>query len=751
MAKQKTQGQQGESTRDPQATFWSDWVDNALQRNSTFVTDGRNVVAQYRLERADAQRQPDPSYWRDKYNILYSSTETMRPSLYANTPKVEAKKRQRDRDSMTVTYATMTIENCGQYAIDEVDFDDVINNAVEDYLLPGLGVAWVRYEPEITKVGEGDDAYEQVSFEGLAVDYVNWEDLLTDDVPIWRNKKRIGRRCYFTKEDATDRFGEEKANKLQYAYQQPDNDRGSVRSIPVGGRPDQAIVYELWDKSKKEVVWYSADFPDGILDRKPDPLKLKGFWPCPRPLRAVSTTNKFNPKSFYSQYKSQAETLNDITLRIRILTKALRVVGVYDASSTELAKLLLGNDNKMVPVENWAMFASNAGINGSVQFLPIKDIATVLMELYKQREIAKAEIYEITGFGDIMRGVSKASETLGAQEIKNNWAQGRLRSSQKEVQRFCRDLLRIMCEIILEHFSDESIALYAGFEPPEVTQEEQAAAAQYSQAMLQWQVSGAGIGEPQPQPPPPTKRQQAVAEFKKVIALLKSEKTRCALVGIETDSTIQPDEAQERKDRLEFLASAGAFLQQAAPLAMQYPEMRGLLGGMLMFSIRTFRASRPLEKEFEDFTETLKQMPATPPPGEGDSTGDPAAAEAQVKSEEIKAQGQQQKTEAEGQIKKYEIDQRTAIEREKMQIEAQYKAQELEIKNRELALKEQELQLRMMELSIKGTEAQRTEDRADQAQAHAEATALDDADRADRQLEVDKVAATAKPAKKPKD
>jgi hypothetical protein len=267
---------------------------------------------------------------------------------------------------------------------------------------------------------------------------------------------------------------------------------------------------------------------------------------------------------------------------------------------------------------------------------------------------------------------------------------------------------------------------------------------------MQWQAGGQMVGEPQPQPPPPTQRQQAVAEFKKVVALLKSEKTRCALVGIETDSTIQPDEAQERKDRTEFLASAGAFLQQAAPLAMQYPEMRGLLAGMLMFTIRTFRASRPLEKEFEDFTKKLEQMPPSPPPGQEGSTSDPAAAEAQVKSEEIKAQGQQQKTEAEGQIKKYEIDQRTAIEREKLQIEAQYKAQEIEIKNRELALKEQELQLRMMELSIKGTEAQRQEDRADQAQAHAEETALDDADRADRQLEADKAAA-AKPAKKPKD
>jgi hypothetical protein len=40
------------------------------------------------------------------------------------------------------------------------------------------------------------------------------------------------------------------------------------------------------------------------------------------------------------------------------------------------------------------------------------------MELYKARDIVKKEIYEITGFSDIVRGQSKASETLGAQQIK---------------------------------------------------------------------------------------------------------------------------------------------------------------------------------------------------------------------------------------------------------------------------------------------------------------------------------------------
>jgi hypothetical protein len=42
----------------------------------------------------------------------------------------------------------------------------------------------------------------------------------------------------------------------------------------------------------------------------------------------------------YSQYKSQAETLNVLTKRIRLLGEALRVVGLYDGSQPKLADVL---------------------------------------------------------------------------------------------------------------------------------------------------------------------------------------------------------------------------------------------------------------------------------------------------------------------------------------------------------------------------------------------------------------------------
>lgn len=680
---------------------WQDEISKAKKRYNSFHLAGENVQDRYRLEKEESNGDATLMY-KDRYNILYSSTETAKPSLYAQTPKVQATKRHRDRNNDYVTLATMLIEAAGQYALEEVDFDGVMKNAVQDFLLPGLGQAWVRYTPQFrkAKVANDDDtenAPEELAFEGLDVDYVHYKDFLTGVGRVWKELPWVARRVYFGKAQATKRFGKEKADKLTYSFRgNAASEENGNRDMPGSGG-SQAIIYEVWDKVNGKVIWFSEDYPDDVLEEIDDPLHLKDFFPCPEPMRAVWTTRTFIPKAFYSQYKAQAEELDNLTQRIRYLTDALRVAGVYDGSQQQLAQLLQGEGNKLIPVENWTLFAQQGGIQGSIQWVPIKEVAEVLMSLLQQRDIVKNEIYEISGFSDIQRGVSKASETLGAQQIKNQWASGRLRDWQKEVQRFCRDIIRIMVEIMSEHFSDESLAMYAGFDPPEVTPEEQAAAAQYAAQMVQFQQNqgvdpATGTPMQQPQKPGPTARQQAIQEFQKTVQLLKSEKQRCANIGIETDSTIMPDEAAEREDRMQFLSSAGAFLQQAGPMALQYPDMRGLLGAILMFTIRTFRASRPLEKEFEEFTKKLQAAPPQNPNGEqGQGDNGQAAAQAQVQGEQIKQQGAQQLAQLDQQSKKDEIDTKAQLEREKMQMEHEYKMRELDIREREVAVKEAEL------------------------------------------------------------
>lgn len=690
---------------------WAEQISKGNARFKTFHERGQQVQDRYRLERENHNY----DIYQDRLNILYSSTETIKPSLYAQRPKVQATKRHRDRENDTVTYATMLLEAIGQYGIEEVDFDGVLNNVVQDFLLPGMGIAWVRYEPDIRqrkKPGKAendndDGSYEEyLAFEGLGLDYVYYKDFITGVARVWKEVPWIARRVYFDYAKAKARFGEEIAKKLQYSFR-PNDDGRDNRGV-AGNGGNQAIIWEIWDKVNRKVIWYSDDYSEDVLEERDDPLKLQDFFPCPEPIRAVWTTSTFIPKSFYSQYRAQAEELDNLTERVRYLTQALRVVGLYDGSQAGLARLLNGNGNMMIAIDSWAVYAQQGGMKGSIDFFPIKEIVECLASLLQQREVVKAEIYEITGFSDIVRGVSKASETLGAQQIKSDWAGGRIKDMQKQVQRFCRDIIAIMTEIMAEQFSESTLALYAGFDPPEETPEERQAIAQYTAQMMQFQQvqqMGQLPGQPPmqpPQPPPPTQKQQAIEMFQKVVALLRNEKRRCAQIGIETDSTILPDEAKEREDRMQFLSSAGAFLQQAGPMALQYPDMRGLLGAILMFTIRTFRSSRPLEKEFEEFTKKLAEAPPMAPPGsEGGEGGgsDPAAAQAQVQSEQIKAQAAQADTEARSEIERYKADADAAVEREKIASQERIKMAELALREREVAVKEAELGIKEKEAS----------------------------------------------------
>jgi hypothetical protein len=143
---------------------------------------------------------------------------------------------------------------------------------------------------------------------------------------------------------------------------------------------------------------------------------------------------------------------------------------------------------------------------------------------------------------------------------------------------------------------------------------------------------------------------------------------------------------------LEFLGQIGAFLQQAGPMALQYPDMRGLLGSIMMFTIRTFRASRPLEKDFEDFQEAFAQQPALPPPGSKDWTRRrqrSGCGAGQSTSEQIKQQGRNAATAARPADGKVQNRQAEETKQQKMQQDHEYRMAQLDMEQRRLGLEQE--------------------------------------------------------------
>jgi hypothetical protein len=646
------------ASADNQVAYWSGELERAKKRFRGFWDGGDSVIDVYRQQKSDG----NDALSKDKYNILYSSTETIRPNLYAQTPIPYVVLRNKDTATDAAQVAALILENSISYIMDEEDFDELMDSVVEDFLLPGLGTGWVRYSADIgEKVQDGKPVYAEdgktpvpeLLDEMVHLEYVYWQDFLTGVGRTWKQVPWVAKRLWLSKKDAGARFTVEKANQLQYLTRDNTN-----RELDNPG--ETAEVWEIWNKKNKTVYWYGEGL-DTLLDEKPDPLKLKRFFPCPRPIRAIYNTRSFVPRPLYSQYKSQAETLNVLTKRIRLLGEALRVVGLYDGSQQRMADVLNpAAGNRMIAVDAWALFAQNGGINGSVQWVPIDAVVKALVELLKAREVCKQEIYEITGFSDIVRGVSKASETLGAQNIKADWAGARVKKMQKEIQRFARDLLALAGELIAEHCSPETLAVF----------------------------SGVSIPDPQAVQTDPSLQQQ-VQTFKEACDLIKSDIRRLSTINIETDSTLAANQEQEREDRAKFLAASGAFLQQAVPAMQASPELGPLLGALLLFTVRSFPSSRPIQDEFE---KVAKAMAAKPQ--EEDKDGKKAAAAAA-----------KEKVQAENAAKGRELEIR--------QSEAAAKAKNDEAKIANEGISEQhrhdekmkELDLKLMELRVREREA----------------------------------------------
>lgn len=275
-----------------------------------------------------------------------------------------------------------------------------------------------------------------------------------------------------------------------------------------------------------------------------------------------------------------------------MLTRALKRRGVYDSTVPELKRLARAGDNEFIPSDKMQQLASKGGLAAAFQTEDISITAGVLLELYKQRDQLIQSIFEVTGISDIMRGQSDADETATAQNIKAQFGSMRLKSRQREVQRWVRDGYRIKAELIVEHFEPQKLAEITGMDPND-------------------------------------------QEFQQAVQLLKSDR-RSYQIDIETDSTVFEDAEQEKQSRVELLTAMGGFAQQWLPVVQAAPEMMPLVGEMLAFGARGFKAARSLEDKIDEVMQAIQQRMANPPP----PPPDPAVmkVEAEMKRDDQKHQ-----------------------------------------------------------------------------------------------------------------
>jgi len=654
--------------------YWHDQIETAIKVFDKWEKRGLKVVKRYRDER-DAIEMP-----RMKFNILWSNIQVLFPALYGRQAKPEVSRRYMDQDPVGRLASTM-LERVMEYETTQFgDFDSAMSGAVQDRLLPGRGTAWIRYEPVIVNdrpevEGEMErdesqvyntveDPTERIDAAHSPIDYVYWSDFLHSPARTWDEVWWVARAVYMTKEEGVERFGDIFKN-VSLTSQNTDMDGKNPLTAKMT-YDKKAMVYEIWNKRTGKVCWIAKGYPQA-LDERDDPLELDEFFPCPKPLMATTTTGTMIPVPDYCEYEDQAQELDNLTQRIYLLTKACKAVGVFNAEFKELARMFSeGVDNKLFPVTGWAAMSEKGGLKGAIDMMDTSQIIVTLRELYAAREQVKQSIYEIMGISDILRGSSKAQETLGAQQLKANFGSLRLRSAQGDVARFATDIFKLKAQVICK------------FYPPDLIVE----------------MSGV-MNTPDGQDP---QRLQAALQ------MLSDSTIRDFHIAVEADSLAQIDEQAEKQGAQEAIQAIGLFLREAIPMISQAPETLPMASEMLLFLVRRFRAGRGLEsaveramKALQDKADQAKQQPAGPPPEmlklQAEQQAEQMRMQAQAQSEQMKMQADAQLAQAQAQLDMQMHQAKVQADMQLQQMKAEFEVakqnNEMQMKAREMAGKEE--------------------------------------------------------------
>jgi hypothetical protein len=295
-------------------------------------------------------------------------------------------------------------------------------------------------------------------------------------------------RCFMTRDELCERFEEEiaQAIPLDAGPDRPNDDR----MINSGTPDDKATIWEIWDKAKNRVLWIAKGYKDVLEEGEPY-LKLEGFYPCPRPAYGTLTNDSLEPVPDYVFYKDQCDEIDTLTARIASLSESLKLVWFYPAGpagegSPEVERAVMpGFENKMIAVKSWAIFTSGANGGLPIVFLPVEQVGKILEGCVKLRQQLIEDVYQIYGLSDIMRGDGNAQETATAQQIKAQYGSVRIRERQNELARFCRDICRIIGEVLASQFNQDTLLKMANMKLPTQAELDQQAIEQQIAAMQQ--------------------------------------------------------------------------------------------------------------------------------------------------------------------------------------------------------------------------------------------------------------------------
>ncbi len=609
-----------------------------------------------------------------EFQIFWANLEVLKPTVYSRAPVPVVTPRFKDRKDLP-RRAAEVLERSLISDVEQDDIHSTLQMVRDDLLTTGRGLPWIRLA--------------QAEGEALRAicEHVDRKDFRHGPARKWREVPWVSRRSYVNSKVGMARFGEiflEAQMKQANLGVGDDDTHNSERT---------AEVWEIWHKEENVVVWVTEGV-DEVLDIRPPILDLEGFFPCTKPAYSTVERSTLRPIPDVAYYKDQIEEVNELTARISALSEALMVKGFFPQGQKDVGdavrQALDIKDNRMtlVGIPNMQSFATGAG-GKLVEWFPVEVVAQVIAQLVELRRQLIEDIYQITGISDIMRGETEASETLGAQNLKAQFGNIRVRKHQEEIVRVARDIMRMKAEIMAEHFDGQTLL--------EMSQVDDLPSAAQVQAQLQQQVAAAQQ-DPQMMQMAQQNPEQAQAMLQQaqqqakstvtieaVMELLKNQRLRPFILEIETDSTIQPNEDAEKQRRTEFLGAIGAFFQQALPLVTAMPQAAPMAAEMLKFTAGGFRAGREMDGVIDEFAEQVKGMAQAAQQEQQGPSPEEQQAQAEMEMKQAEMQAKQQEAQAKLQMDQQARQAEMAMEERRMQMEQEKAAAQIEIEREKVA------------------------------------------------------------------
>jgi len=526
----------------------------------------------------------DPKEKQPAFPIYWSIINIIKAAIFAKAPVPDVRKRWAENQGGDKQ--AQIVERSLVYDMDVEDFDGEANLAVEDYLVEALGVSKVELEtvteerpvfdptdPTVVldingaPLEQGPDGkplvapatQKVIAKQGVRHVHFSARDFHWEPQKSWKRVGWVGFDHHMSRADIKAQF-RVKLKASTTAGEGGDSDKAASQKYEV-----REVVHEVWDLKAKKRLFVSECHHD-VLEEGPLPMDLASRFPCPRPMMTNVASNDLLPRPDYQKIKGQCDSIDTLTGRIRALVKQLKDIGFYDAQLGELGDLQDLEDGQLKPVESLLERLGQApgvkaGFDSVVAKEDLSNKVSVIRELIVQRESEKNALFETLGIADIIRGASDPRETMGAQQLKGQWANVRIGPKMREVARYFRDLARIQAEVTGKYVQREQLE----------------------------KRTGMAISD---------------QEYKQ----LQSELGTAYVVDIETDSTLAQDASQDKADTLELLKVLSDYMARWLPMVSAGQLPASFVKELLLMAARPYKNGRQLVDELNSLPDDAQQL-----------------------------------------------------------------------------------------------------------------------------------------------